>query len=55
LFLTLSDAFAFRAFWFVVCFSISTTAFQYRALPAFPPIKHEKREKQRAIFLKRHS
>ena len=27
------------------------TAFRYDAFPAFPPIKHEKREKQRAVFL----
>jgi len=47
----LFHAFAFHALRFVICLAISITAFRHGAFPAFPPIKHEKREKQHAIFL----
>jgi len=47
----LFDAFAFRAFRFVICLMVSVAAFRRGAFPAFSPIKREKHEKQRAFFL----
>ena len=44
-------AFAFRAFQFVICLSVRVAAFRRGAFPAFPPIKHGKHQKQRAVFL----
>ena len=43
--------FAFRAFRFVTCLTNITAAFRYRAFLAFPTIKHEKQQKQHAVFL----
>ena len=42
---------AFRAFQFVICLLNTTAAFWRAAYPAFPSIKHEKRQKQHAVFL----
>ena len=43
--------FAFRALWFSICFSNVLGAFWDGAYLAFPSIKHEKRRKQRVVFL----
>ena len=43
--------FAFRALWFSICFSNVLGAFRDGAYLAFPSIKHEKRRKQRVVFL----
>jgi len=34
-----------------MCLAIVIAAFQRRAFLAFPPIKHEKQQKQHAVFL----
>ena len=41
----------FVLFGFAMCLAIVIAAFQRRAFLAFPPIKHEKQQKQHAVFL----
>ena len=54
IYLILSDYLKQKKRYFLVyriCFQITRAAFPSSACPAFPPIKHEKHEKQRAVFL----
>jgi len=53
LFSTIFYTFAFCAFQFATCLVIVMAAFWCHAFLAFPSIKHEKQQKQHAVFLMR--
>jgi len=55
LFLTIFYTFAFCAFQFATCLVNVMAAFRCRAFLAFPSVKHEKQQKQHAVFLMQRS